>query len=178
MKKTLLLITLSLSVIAIASAQTQAQSQRIRRMLDSCYQKTLNSGITQGPIQSQAALRREQQALDEGKATANYILRVCADKRPALLLLKQIATEQNAIDQYKTTSARPPLNVIINNVNMTPFRLPMPSYNPGFNYHPSHSHNITFHSDGIGGGTFYDNDGYQIGRFSPDGVGGGTFYGE
>jgi hypothetical protein len=101
------------------------------------------------------------------------MFRVCADKRPALLLLKQVAAEQNAIDRYKTSSDRP-VNVIVN-VNMPPYRLP--NYNLGPSYVPNHPSTTRFQPDGMGGGTFY-RDGSQIGRFQPDGMGGGTFYGE
>jgi hypothetical protein len=172
MKKILLLITLSLSAIAIASAQTQAESQKIYRLLDSAKKKLANSGITQGTTPSRAAIARERQALDEIKATANYMLRVGA-KGDALVLLKQVAAEEYALDQYKNPSARPG-NVIVN-VNIPPFQFP--NYNSRPSYVPYHSNTTRFEPDGTGGGTFY-RDGRQIGRFEPDGTGGGTFYGE
>jgi hypothetical protein len=139
----------------IAPAQTQAQSQQIRRMLDSAEQKLRNSGIDREFTSTTIA--REEEAIEETKALANYMLRVCADKRDGRALLKQAAVLQKALD-HDIAQSRRPANVIV--VNTTPFipYIPYtaPTYSPPTSYFPNR----------------------PIGRFEPDGTGGGTFYGE
>jgi hypothetical protein len=155
MKKTLLLMILSLLMSALAPAQTPAQSQQIRRMLDSAEQKLRNSGIDREFTPTTIA--REEEAIEEGKAIARYMLRVCADKRAGRALLKQADADQKALDHEIAESRRPANVIVINPTPSIPY-IPYtaPTYSPSTRYFLNR----------------------PIGRFEPDGTGGGTFYGE
>jgi hypothetical protein len=149
--KILLPITLSLSISAIASAQTPAECQRIHQMADEAYRETAATGIDKDPY-SPVAQRKEEKALEKGRALANYMLRVCANKQPARDLLKQIAAEENAIARcrHEQETSRRTSNVVVSIINVPEWH-----YNPDTGYHPPR----------------------VIGRYEPDFFGrGGTFY--
>ena len=155
MRKLLLTVLIPMAAITAAPAQTPAQSQQIRRMVDSGEQKLRNSGIDREFTPTTIA--REEEAIEEAKAIARYMLRVCADKRAGRALLKQADANQKALDHEIAESRRPANGIVINPTPSIPY-IPYtaPTYSPSTRYFLNR----------------------PIGRFEPDGTGGGTFYGE